>query len=111
MTIVREIKEAAQNSPALQGIEESVIYTLTVPTTWGTPSGTPTVKVYSYVSAAYTDVTSTVMPTNSPTAVSQVITMSLLTALTESVLYRVEIKFSTSEGNTLEAYGWVKAVR
>ena len=107
MTQTREILEGPQE----QGTEEIIIYTLTVPTTWGTPTGTPTVKVYSYVDQAYTDVTSTVMPTNSPSIASQVITLSPLKLLTTGVLYRVEILFATSEGDTKEAFAWVQCNR
>ena len=107
MTQTREILEGPQE----QGAEEIVTYTLTVPTTWGTPTGTPTVKAYSYIDQAYTDVTSTVIPTNAPTVASQVITLSPLKLLTVGVLYRVEVLFATSEGNTFEAFGWVQCNR
>ena len=105
MTQKREISEGTQE----QGTEEIITYTLTVPTTWGTPTGTPTVKVYS--GATYTDVTATVMPTNSPTIASQVITLSPLKLLTVDVLYRVEILFTTTEGDTKEAFAFVQCNR
>lgn len=107
MASVREIKEGRQE----QGIEEEVTYTLTVPTTWGTPSGTPTVKVFSYIDRTYTDVTSTVMPTGSASIASQVITLPELKLLTEGVTYRVEVKFDTSGGGVMEAYAWIEAKR
>ena len=109
MASVREIKEGPQE----QGTEEEIIYTLTVPATWGTPTGTPTVKAYSYdaTTAAYTDVTATVIPSGSATVLSQVITLPLVKAMTTDVLYRIEVKFSTSEGDKKEAYAWVQCRR
>jgi hypothetical protein len=107
MSNTREIVEGRLQ----QGIEEEIIYTLTVPATWGTPTGTPTVKAFSYIGNAFADVTSTVMPTGSASVASQVITLPKLKALTEGVTYRVEVKFSTSEGDVKEAYAWIDAAR
>ena len=113
MADVRQIKEAQQNDPWVFGTEESIPPTLTVPSTWGTPTpaSTPTVKVYSYVSGSYTDVTSTLIPSGSASISGQVITLPSLTAGTEDVLYRIEVKFTTSEGSTLEAHGWLLCKR
>ncbi len=47
-----------------------------------------------------TDVTSTVMPTNTPSVATLVVTLSALTALTAGKSYRVEVKV-TAGGNTL----------
>jgi len=107
MSSVREIKESLRE----QGTEEEITYTLTVPTTWGTPTGTPTVAVYSYDGAAYTDVTSTVVPAGSASIASQVITLPEIKLLTVDTLYRVEVKFSTSEGDVKEAYAWLDCKR
>jgi len=109
MSSIREIKEGRQE----QGTEEEITYTLTVPTTWGTPTGTPTVTVYSYVAATdtYTDVTSTVIPSGSATVASQVITLPEIKSMTTGVVYRVEVKFSTSEGDVKEAYAWIDCER
>ena len=106
---IREIKEGKQE----QGTEEEITYTLTVPTSWGTPTGTPTVKGYSVneVTGAYTDVTSTVFPTGAASVNLQVITLPELKLLTEGVLYRVEVKFETSQGDILEAYAWIRGTR
>lgn len=105
----REIKEGKQE----QGIEEEITYTLTVPASWGTPTGTPTVKGYSVneITNAYTDVTSTVFPVGAASVLAQEITLPELKALTENILYRVEIKFETSQGDILEAYAWIQAAR
>lgn len=108
MASVREIKEGKQE----QGIEEEIIYTLTVPTTWGTPTGTPTVKGFVLAAGASpSDVTSTVFPTGSASIASQVITLPKFKSLTEGVMYRVEIKFSTSQGDVKEAYALIEATR
>lgn len=106
---IREIVEGLQ----VQGAEEEITRSLTVPASWGTPTGTPTVKVYSHSEStgAYTDVTSTVMPLGAASVAGQVITLPELKALTEDVLYRVEVKFDTSEGNVLEAFAWVRGER
>lgn len=103
MAEVREIKEGTQE----QGVEEEVVYTLTVPSTWGTPTGTPTIKVYSFINGAYTDVTSTVIPTGSASIASQVITLPTIKAMTVDVTYRVEMKFSITEGGVKEPYAWI----
>jgi hypothetical protein len=102
---IREIKEGKQE----QGVEEEITYTLTVPTSWGVPSGTPTVKGYSYneTTEAYADVTSTIFPTGSASVASQVITLPECKAMTEGVLYRVEVKFGTTNGDVKEAYAWI----
>jgi hypothetical protein len=106
---IREIKEGKQE----QGIEEEITYTLAVPTSWGTPTGTPTVKGYSTneVTGAYTDVTSTIFPVGAASVLLQVITLPEMKALTADVLYRVEVKFETSQGDILEAYAWIRATR
>jgi hypothetical protein len=102
---IREIKEGKQE----QGVEEEITYTLTVPASWGTPTGTPTVKGYSYneTTEAYTDVTSTIFPTGSASVASQVITLPECKAMTVDTLYRVEVKFGTTNGDVKEAYAWI----
>lgn len=107
MATRREIKEGRQ----AQGIEEEITYTLTVPATWGTPTGTPTVKGYSYADETYTDVTTTIFPAGSPSISGQVITLPECKAMTEGTVYRVEVKFSTSEGDVKEAYAWIDGER
>ena len=105
----REIKEGEQE----QGVEEEVTYTLTVPATWGVPTGTPTVKGYSYDVATdtYTDVTSTIFPTGAASVALQVITLPECKAMTADVKYRVEVKFSCTNGDVKEAYAWIQCKR
>lgn len=104
---IREIKEGRQE----QGAEEEVTYTLTVPTTWGVPSGTPTVTGYSYDGSDYTDDTSTIFPAGSASIVSQVITLPECKALTAGTTYRVEIKFDVTGGDVREAFAWIDGKR
>ncbi len=107
MSNTREITEGRQE----QGTEEEIIYTLTVPSTWGTPTGTPTVKAYSFIDGEYVDVTDTVIPSGAASVASQVITLPKIKLLTEGIAYRVETKFSTTEGDVKEAYAWIDARR
>lgn len=92
-------------SPVYQGVEEIISYTLDT-SPWGSSPGTISVKVYD--KADNSDVTGTVMPTNSPSVSGDVITLSPLKSLTTGHSYRIEIKFVCS-GNTFEAWGVVVA--
>jgi hypothetical protein len=94
-----------------QGVDEEITYTLTVPATWGTPTGTPAVEVFSLIGEVYADVTADVMPTGTPSVNGQVIILPQIKDLAEGVTYRVEMKFSTSEGDVKEAYAWIDALR
>jgi hypothetical protein len=107
MSSKREIKEGLQE----QGTEEEITYTLTVPSTWGTPTGTPTVKGYSSIDNVYTDVTSVIFPSGSASIASQVITLPKCKALTADTLYRIEIKFDCTNGDVKEAYAWIQCRR
>jgi hypothetical protein len=101
MSSVREVVEGAQ----AQGEDEQVVYTITT-TPWGSTPTSPAVVVKRDDTGA--DVTSTVMPTNSPSILGDVITLSTLKLLTADVVYRVEVKFTTG-GNVLECYFMVSA--
>ena len=103
MSIRREIVE----SPMPQGVNESIVYTLTT-TPWGSSPTSVTVTVYNTTNGAFTDVTTTVMPTNSPSVSGNVITLSPLRSLTVNNEYRVQIRF-TSSGNIFEPYAKVNA--
>ena len=101
----RQIKE----SPVTQGEDEIITYTLTT-TPWGSSPTSINVVVYDVTGADETadwlNVTSTVMPTNSPTVLGDVITLSPLKLLTDGHVYRMEIRF-TCGSNTFETYGFV----
>lgn len=105
----RQIKEGLQE----QGVEEEIVYTLTT-TPWGSTPTSISVKAYSVTEVTsppiYTDVTSTVFPVNSPTALGDIITLSPCKAMTEDVLYRIEIKFTCS-GNKFEPYAYIRCRR
>lgn len=103
----REILEGRQN----QGVEEEITYTLTVPASWGTPTGTPTVKGYLFDGSTFVDKTSTVFPAGSASVNGQVISLPEMKSLTADSLYRVEVKFDTNEGNIMEAGAWVYGER
>ena len=105
MTTIREIVE----SPVEQGIDEEIIYTLTT-TPYGSSPTSQSVAVYDITSGVYTDVTATVMPTNTPTVSNDIITLSPLKDLTAGSQYRVEVKF-TSSGNIFEPYSIINAKR
>lgn len=104
MSVKREIAQ----SPMKQGVDEIIAYTLTT-TPWGSSPSSVTVTVYDVTpGATLTDVTSTVMPTNSPSVSGDVITLSALKLLTADHKYRVEVKFTCS-GNVFEAFCHVLA--
>ena len=89
-----------------QSADEELIYTITT-TNWVSTPTSPSVKVF--LEPSLSDVTSTVMPTNSPSVSGDVITLSPLKLLTKGHNYRVEVKF-TAGGNVWECYFRVKCV-
>lgn len=94
---IREVAEGLQ----YQGADEIIIYTVDVTNVGSSPSSV-VVKVYDETDSN-TDVTTTVMPTNSPSVNANIISLSALKLLTAGHAYRVEVKFVVS-GNTLEHY-------
>jgi hypothetical protein len=100
-----------KESPWEQGADEAIVYTVTIPTTWGTSSLTSiTCKLYEDPNVTNTDRTATML-TGSASATGQVITTQKVTGLTVGYDYRLEVKFTTSEGNTLEAWGIIRCGR
>ena len=87
-----------------QSTDEELIYTITT-TNWASTPTSPSVKVF--LEDTLVDVTSTVMPTNSPSVSGDVITLSPLKSLSKDQTYRVEVKF-TAGGNVWECYFRVK---
>lgn len=81
-----------------QGEDEEISYSVDTSPWGGSPTGVSVVVK----DENGTDVTSTVMPVNSPTVNVDTITLSALKSLTAGVTYRIEVKFS-SGGNVLEA--------
>lgn len=92
----REVQEGKQ----YQGVDEIISYTLDVTAVGSSPT-TPTVVVKDVTNG--TPVTSTVMPTNSPTVNGNVITLSPLGQLVSGITYRVEVLYHL-DGNVLENY-------
>ena len=100
---IREVVEGIQ----YQGTDEQVAYKITT-TNWGS---TPTsISAKAYDESVGEDVTTTVYPTNSPSAAGNAITLSLLKALTLDHTYRIEVKFTDSSGNIQEPYFRVKCI-
>lgn len=103
----RRLKE----SPWEQGADEAIAYTVTVPTTWGTSDfSSITCKLEEDPNNTNTDRSSTML-TGSASSSGQVITTQTVTGLTKGYDYRLEVKFTTSEGNTVEAWGIIRAGR
>ena len=107
MSDKREIKE----SPFDQGADEQVAYVITVPTSWGTATLASLASVlYEDPDGTNSDVTSTMM-SGATTASDQVITTGLVKSLTAGTKYRLEVKFTSSEGNVLEPFAFIFAQR
>lgn len=90
-----------------QGTDESLAYSITT-TNWASDPTSPSVAVFD--ENLMTDVTSIVMPLNSPSVTNDVISLSLLKNLTEGAFYRVEVRF-TVDSNIYEAFFRVRGVR
>ena len=88
--------------PLKQGVDEIIAYTIT-PTPWGAAPTAVVVGVDDRTTGAAADAAATVMPTNAPTVLGDVITLSPLKLLTAAHLYRVEVRFTIS-GNVFELY-------
>ncbi len=107
MSEKREFKE----SPFYQGADEQIAYVLTVPTSWGTSGFTSiTNTLYEDPDDANTDVSATKL-SGSTTASAQVITTKLVKSLTAGTKYRLEVKWTSSESNILEAFAFIFAQR
>jgi hypothetical protein len=100
--ISREVIEGKQ----VQGVDETIVYTLTT-TPWGSTPTSLAVTAYDVTYPQRTDVGTTVL-TGSASATGDVITLPALHALTAGHQYRIEIKFTCS-GNIFEAYLLVDA--
>lgn len=96
ITRLREVIEG----PQPQGIEEAIYWSMDV-TEWGSGISNIVVKVYD--TSDDSDVTATVT-TGSPSESFGIITLPKIHSLTADKMYRVEIKFDTGAGNTLEGF-------
>ena len=107
MSDIREFKE----SPFYQGADEQIAYLVTVPTSWGTADfSSITNALYEDPDGENDDVSATKL-SGSTTASSQVITTKLVKSLTAGTKYRLEVKWTSSESNVLEAYAIIFAQR
>jgi hypothetical protein len=99
----REIQEGVQG----QGASEAVVYTITT-TPWmtGPLSATAKIEQYQPTTRLFTDVTATCMA-GSCTINGDVITLPVVSKLTEGEMYLVSVAFSKG-ANTLEAVAWVQ---
>lgn len=95
----REVDEGLQ----YQGEDEEIAYSVDVSNVGDSPTSPSVVVKDAYGQ----DVTSTVMPTNTPSVSGNVITLSKLKNLVPGVEYRVEVKFTIS-GSIFEHYFRVK---
>jgi len=98
--MVHEVDEGTQ----YQSADEIIVYKITT-TNWVSDPTSPSVAVYQM--STDTDVTSTVMPINSPSVSGDEIRLSPLKSLTVGETYRVEVKFVVDD-NTYECYFKVK---
>ena len=96
-------------SPLEQGVNEEIAYPITVPTTWGTSDfSSITCSLYEDPSGDNTDRSSTML-SGSASSSGQVITTKTVEGLTAGYDYRLVVKFTTSEGNIVEAWGIIRA--
>jgi len=95
---------AIQQGIQTQSPRESIAYTVTT-TNWASSPTSPVVTAYT--EDPWEDVTSTVYPTNSPSVSGDVITLSVLTALTLGMTYRIYVQFTVTT-NTYETFFRVK---
>jgi len=100
-----------KESPWEQGVDEVIAYTVTVPTSWGTGAFTSiTCKLYEDPNVTNTDRSSTML-SGSASSTGQGITLQKVTGLTVGYDYRLEVKFTSTEGNILEAWGIIRCGR
>lgn len=93
-----------QESPFAQGVDESIAYTLTVPSSWGSSPTSPSVVIKDPDGV---DVSATCL-SGSASVLGSVITTPKVKSLIAGNVYRLEVKW-TDSGNTLEAYGFIVA--
>lgn len=107
----RSEREALQ-SPLEQGEDEKRPYTFDFTGLGTTAPTNPVCVVYDVTdSTSWQDVTSTVLPTNSPSAAGAIVTTSLLQALTRDHTYRLECKAAGAGGSAYEGFVLIKATR
>ena len=88
-------------APISQGSYEEVVYSVTIPASWGVPTS-PVVVAYDVSQEPPSAVTGTLFPVNTPTVNAQIITLSPCKSLTRGRRYQVLVRFNAG-GNKLEA--------
>ena len=86
-----------------QGVDERIAYSVTT-TPWGGGSGSPAVVV----KLAGDDVTENVVE-GSASGDGDVVTTPVIKGLAAGLTYRLEVKWTNSEGQVVEAYGFIDA--
>lgn len=89
-----------------QSADEQLGYQITT-TNWVSNPTSPSATAYDETTNE--DVTTTVFPTNSPSANGDVISLSLLKSLKAGHRYRIEVKFTVSS-NIYETRFWVECL-
>lgn len=87
----REALEGLQ----VQGLSAERRYAITVPTSWGTPTGTPTVTAYN--ERDWSDVTDDVV-TGVASISGQVITTAKIKSARRDATYRIRVIFDVADG-------------
>ena len=87
MASILEVVEGMQ----YQTSDEEMVYTITTTNVASSPSSP---AVVAYDEGNETAVTTTVFPTNTPSAATDTITLSPLKSLTKGHVYRIEVKFT-----------------
>ena len=99
MTALRKFIEATWE----QGVDEAIAYSVTT-TPWGGGSSSPSMIVKENGQDVTTDVSSGSASGNGDT-----ITLPVISGLTAGKKYRLEVKWTNSGGQVVEAYGIIVA--
>lgn len=99
-----EVKEGGLHR---QGTDEKVPYSVTT-TKWGSSPSSSAVVAYDI--SDWSDATTTLFPTNTPSESGDKISLSLCQGLTKGHTYRVEVKFNIGSAE-LETHFFVYGVR
>jgi len=88
-----------------KGVNEAVAYTMVVHKTWGTPSSVNSVKAYEVDVESLTEVTDDVLTGSATISGREILLPHMAGELGKSS--RIDVNFTTSDGNTLEGYLFV----
>ncbi len=109
--MARNQREALE-SPVEQGIDEKRPYTFDFTGLGTTAPANPVCQVWDITDGTgWQDVTSTALPTNTPSASGAIVTTSLLQALTSGRVYRLECRADGAGGSVYEGFVIIYATR